>query len=100
MTDDWKRCVGFPHWTLAQRAAAPIRNGAKLLAVGFTASMLGVGITNGLIAIRRMLNPDFAAGQAQNPLVVSSAYAAYMASSSNLRYQVLAGVIEERGIEV
>ena len=27
-------------------------------------------------------------------------YGAYMASSSNLRYQILAGIIEERGIEV
>ena len=27
-------------------------------------------------------------------------YGAYMASSSNLRYQIVAGIIEERGIEV
>eukprot|EP00892_Ulva_mutabilis_P010808 jgi/Ulvmu1/809/UM010_0183.1 len=91
---------GFPPWSLAQRAAAPVRNGAKLLGVGFAASMLGVGITNGLIACRKLMNPDYPdSGQAQNPLVVSSAYAAYMASSSNIRYQVVAGVVEERGIE-
>lgn len=30
---------------------------------------------------------------------MSAAYATYMASSSNVRYQILAGVIEERGIE-
>ena len=35
----------------------------------------------------------------QDVLVTSAAYASYMASSSNLRYQVIAGVIEERGIE-
>lgn len=94
-------CAGFPPWSLAQRAAAPLRNGAKLLGVGFAASMLGVGITNALIAVRKALNPDYPdSGQSQNPLVVSSAYAAYMASSSNIRYQVVAGVLEERGIEV
>lgn len=94
-------CAGFPAWSVAQRAAAPVRNGAKLLGVGFAASMLGVGITNGLIACRKLMNPDYPdSGQAQNPLVVSSAYAAYMASSSNIRYQVVAGVLEERGIEV
>lgn len=93
--------AGFPAWSVAQRAAAPVRNGAKLLGVGFAASMLGVGITNGLIAVRKALNPDYPdSGQSQNPLVVSSAYAAYMASSSNVRYQVVAGVLEERGIEV
>lgn len=36
----------------------------------------------------------------QNPAVMSAAYGSYMAVSSNLRYQILAGVIEERGIEV
>lgn len=30
---------------------------------------------------------------------MSAAYGSYMASSSNLRYQILAGLIEERGIE-
>lgn len=31
---------------------------------------------------------------------MSAAYGSYMASSSNLRYQILAGLVEERGIEV
>lgn len=64
--------------------------------------MLGVGITNSLIWLRTKMNPTGAVetGQAQNPLVVSSAYATYMATSSNMRYQVLAGVLEERGVEV
>lgn len=94
--------AGFPGWSLAQRAAAPVRNGGKLLCVGFGASMLGVGITNALIWMRSQLNPEgsMEKGQSQNPLVVSSAYATYMATSSNIRYQVLAGVLEERGIEV
>jgi hypothetical protein len=94
--------VGFPPWSVAQRAAAPVRNGAKLLGVGFCASMLGVGITNALIWLRSVINPEQTIdnSQAQNPLVVSSAYATYMATSSNMRYQFLAGVLEERGVEV
>ena len=62
--------------------------------------MLGVVITNALIWMRKTFSAEHIEGNSQNPLTVSAAYAAYMASSSNLRYQVLAGVIEERGIEV
>lgn len=35
----------------------------------------------------------------QNVLVTSAAYSSYMAVSSNLRYQFIAGIVEERGIE-
>lgn len=83
-----------------QRATAPIRNGGKLLAVGFCASMFGVLITNALIWVRCQLHEGFVQANSQNPLTVSAAYATYMATSSNMRYQVLAGVIEERGVEV
>jgi len=36
----------------------------------------------------------------QDVISMSAAYGSYMAISSNLRYQIIAGVIEERGIEV
>jgi hypothetical protein len=35
----------------------------------------------------------------QDVVVMSAAYASYMAVSSNLRYQFIAGIVEERGIE-
>lgn len=91
---------GYQPFTLAQRAGAPLRNGLKLLGVGFGASLFGVGCTNALIFARQLLDSGF---QPQNPpqdvFTMSAAYASYMALSSNLRYQVIAGVIEERGIE-
>ena len=37
-----------------------VRNGAKLAAVGFGSSLIGVSITNVLIAARQMLDPTFA----------------------------------------
>jgi hypothetical protein len=83
-----------------QRMAAPINNGSKLLVVGFASSMIGVLITNILCWARMQLTSGYSAPNAQNPLKVSAAYATYMATSSNLRYQVVAGVLEERGIEV
>lgn len=87
-------------WSIAQRTGAVARNGAKLLGVGFFASLFGVSITNVLVKARMMLDPEFSApNPPQNVLVMSGAYASYMASSSNLRYQIIAGVIEERGVE-
>ena len=73
---DW--CIG-----------APLRNGLKLLGVGFSASLFGVGCTNAIIFVRQQLDSGF---HPQNPpqdvLIMSAAYASYMAISSNLRYQV------------
>ena len=46
------KASGAPHWNLAQRTAAIGRNGAKLLAVGFFASLFGVTITNGIVEVR------------------------------------------------
>ncbi|KAG1671813.1 hypothetical protein FOA52_000190 [Chlamydomonas sp. UWO 241] len=87
-------------FTVVERCGAVIRNGAKLLGVGFGASLLGVGLANAIIAVRMRLVPGWAPPNTpQSVLQTSGAYAVYMAVSSNLRYQVLAGVIEERGIE-
>ncbi len=44
--------AGKQPWSLAQRGAAVGRNGAKLLGVGFGASMFGVTITNVLLEVR------------------------------------------------
>ncbi|KAI8471097.1 MAG: hypothetical protein J3K34DRAFT_418522 [Monoraphidium minutum] len=87
-------------FTLGQRFKAPLRNGLKLFGVGLGASFVGVAATNGLILLRTLLDPDFSPlNQPQNVLVTSLAYGVYMATSSNIRYQILAGLIEERGVE-
>eukprot|EP01024_Parvocaulis_polyphysoides_P019945 TRINITY_DN19137_c0_g1_i2.p3 TRINITY_DN19137_c0_g1~~TRINITY_DN19137_c0_g1_i2.p3 ORF type:complete len:210 (-),score=20.83 TRINITY_DN19137_c0_g1_i2:404-1033(-) len=91
---------GAARYTLLQRSGAVVRNGIKLLGVGFFSSLLGVGITNALIALRLQVDPSFKQlNPSQNVLATSAAYASYMATSSNLRYQILAGLVEERGIE-
>jgi hypothetical protein len=92
---------GYAPFTLAQRAGAVVRNGVKLFGVGFCASLLGVGITNSLIILRQLIDPTFVPlNDPQNVGVMAAAYGTYMASSSNLRYQILAGIVEERGIEM
>nr|QKY15094.1 RETICULATa-RELATEd chloroplastic-like isoform a (C2E21) [Polytomella parva] len=92
---------GMEPFTLAQRFGAVIRNGLKLLCVGFCASMFGVGVTNSLLAVRKIMDPTFCSpNKPQNVVGTSAAYGVYMSISSNLRYQIIAGIIEERGIEV
>jgi len=50
---------GYSPFTAMQRAGAVVRNGTKLLAVGFGASLFGVSITNLLIAVRQQLDPSW-----------------------------------------
>jgi len=91
---------GYEPFTVAQRLGALVRNGAKLLTVGTTASLVGVGITNGLVIARQLLDPSWVPLNApQNIVATSLAYGAYLAISANVRYQIVAGIIEERGIE-
>ncbi|XP_066363412.1 protein RETICULATA-RELATED 4, chloroplastic-like [Miscanthus floridulus] len=87
-------------YSLLQRVGAILRNGAKLFAVGTSASLVGTGVTNALIKARQAASKDFD-GEVENLPILSTsvAYGVYMAVSSNLRYQVLAGVIEQRMLE-
>lgn len=87
-------------YSLIQRLGAILRNGSKLFVVGTTASLIGTGATNALIKSRKALDKNYVGEVDQVPIVSTSvAYGVYMAVSSNLRYQVLAGVIEQRMLE-
>ncbi|VVA28777.1 PREDICTED: RETICULATA-RELATED [Prunus dulcis] len=87
-------------YSLLQRVGGVVRNGAKLFAVGTASSLVGTAVTNALINARKAVDKD-KAGEIENVPIVSTsvAYGVYMAVSSNLRYQVLAGVIEQRCLE-
>lgn len=87
-------------YSFLQRIGAIVRNGSKLFVVGTSASLIGTGVTNALIKARKAVEKDFAGEADEVPIVSTSiAYGVYMAVSSNLRYQVLAGVIEQRILE-
>ncbi|KAJ1262709.1 hypothetical protein BS78_09G130700 [Paspalum vaginatum] len=87
-------------YSFLQRLGAILRNGAKLFAVGTSASLIGTGVTNALIKARQAASKDFDGEVEDIPILSTSvAYGVYMAISSNLRYQVLAGVIEQRMLE-
>ncbi|KAL2535814.1 hypothetical protein Fot_17277 [Forsythia ovata] len=87
-------------YSLLQRIGAIVRNGAKLFAVGTTSSLVGTVVTNAMINARKAVDHS-AEDEVENVPVLSTsvAYGVYMAVSSNLRYQVLAGVIEQRMLE-
>ncbi|KAK3166547.1 hypothetical protein QOZ80_1AG0047140 [Eleusine coracana subsp. coracana] len=87
-------------YSLLQRLGAIVRNGTKLFAVGTSASLIGTGVTNALIKARKAVDKDLVDEVEDIPVVSTSvAYGVYMAISSNLRYQILAGVIEQRMLE-
>ncbi|XP_057977521.1 protein RETICULATA-RELATED 4, chloroplastic-like [Malania oleifera] len=87
-------------YSFLQRIGAIVRNGAKLFAVGTGASLVGTGLTDALINARKAVDKSFAVEAEDVPILSTSiAYGVYMAVSSNLRYQVLAGIIEQRVLE-
>ncbi|KAF0893662.1 hypothetical protein E2562_028069 [Oryza meyeriana var. granulata] len=87
-------------FSLLHRLGAIVRNGAKLFAVGTSASLIGTGVTNALIKARKAVDKEFDDEAEDIPIVSTSvAYGIYMAVSSNLRYQILAGAIEQRMLE-
>ncbi|XP_019197039.1 PREDICTED: protein RETICULATA-RELATED 4, chloroplastic-like [Ipomoea nil] len=87
-------------YTFLQRLGAFLRNGAKLFAIGTGASVTGTVITNSLIRLRKAIDTSFAREVEDIPILATgAAYGVYMSLSSNLRYQTLAGIIEQRLLE-
>ncbi|KAM0923843.1 hypothetical protein ACQ4PT_005253 [Festuca glaucescens] len=87
-------------FSLLQRLGAIVRNGAKLFVVGTSASLIGTGVTSALIKARKAVDKELDDEVEDIPVLsTSAAYGVYMAVSSNLRYQILSGVIEQRMLE-
>ncbi len=62
-------------------------------AVGFAAGLVGTAMSNGLLAARKALDPDFRSqNQAPDVALNAATWAAHMGVSSNLRYQILNGL--------
>jgi hypothetical protein len=61
--------------------------------VGFCAGVIGTSLSNGLIALRKRLDPKFEV-QNESPAVLSNSgvWATHMGVSSNVRYQALNGL--------
>lgn len=80
---------GFP---LAGRLVNVVYKGAIFSFIGMCAGLVGTSLSNGLLVLRKRLDPDFVT-QNTPPSVMgnASAWALHMGLSSNLRYQILNG---------
>lgn len=88
-------------FTLMNRLGTVVYKGTIFAAVGFAAGLVGTALSNGLIAMRRKMDPTFETPNKPPPTVLNAVtWALHMGISSNLRYQTLNGVefLLEKGL--
>ncbi|GFP86582.1 hypothetical protein PHJA_000802000 [Phtheirospermum japonicum] len=84
-------------WNLNHRIASVLVGGFKLAGVGFISSIGAVASSNVLNAIRKLLNPDLKQLNRRSPILKTAlVYSTFLGTSANLRYQVIAGIVEHR----
>ncbi|KAI3791920.1 hypothetical protein L2E82_05786 [Cichorium intybus] len=96
----FQTALGGASYSLLQRLGAIARNGTKLFFVGTASSLVGTVVTNTLINAKKAVQKSDDDELENIPVLATSVgYGVYMAVSSNLRYQLLAGVLEQRLLE-
>ncbi|KAL3834792.1 hypothetical protein ACJIZ3_009528 [Penstemon smallii] len=92
-----KNLVG-KDWNLNHRIASVLIGGFKLAGVGFISSIGAVASSNILYALRKLLNPSVVSEQNKRSPILKTAlvYSSFLGTSANLRYQVIAGLVEHR----
>jgi hypothetical protein len=80
-------------FTMQQRVACYLFKASQLFVTGTACAAIGVSITNALISVRQMLDPQFVP---QNPksdiLFTSVMYGLFLGISSSTRYQLVNGI--------
>ncbi|OMO88473.1 hypothetical protein CCACVL1_08364 [Corchorus capsularis] len=80
-------------YTLMNRLGTFVFKGTVFAAVGFAAGLVGTAISNGLIKMRKKMDPTFETPNKAPPTLLNAVtWAIHMGVSSNLRYQTLNGV--------
>ncbi|KAK9742295.1 hypothetical protein RND81_03G162200 [Saponaria officinalis] len=86
-------------WDVSHRVTSVLIGGLKLAGVGFVSSIGAVASSNILYSARNFLNPNLDTNQKlkRSPILKTAlVYSSFLGTSANLRYQVIAGVIEHR----
>ncbi|KAF5750348.1 hypothetical protein HS088_TW03G00684 [Tripterygium wilfordii] len=79
-------------FTLFNRLGTFVYKGVLFAAVGFAAGLVGTALSNGLIAMRKKMDPEFETPNKPPPTLLNAGtWALHMGLSSNFRYQTLNG---------
>lgn len=92
----FQKITAGKEWDLNQRFASVVVGGLKLAGVGFVSSIGAWSVSNGIYAVRRVLNPTIPVNNRKSvTLLLKSAvvYGSYLGTSANLRYQVHNGFL-------
>ncbi|XP_027335097.1 protein RETICULATA-RELATED 3, chloroplastic-like [Abrus precatorius] len=80
-------------YAILERCGTLVYKGGVFALVGFAAGLVGTAISNGLIMMRKRMDPNFETPNKPPPTLLNAlTWAAHMGVSSNLRYQTLNGV--------
>ncbi|WCJ27873.1 hypothetical protein M5689_009595 [Euphorbia peplus] len=80
-------------FSVMNRLGTFVYKGTIFAAVGFAAGLVGTALSNGLLAVRKKMDPSFETPNKAPPTVLNAmTWALHMGISSNLRYQTLNGV--------
>ena len=77
-------------YSLVNRLGTFVYKGTVFAVVGFAAGLVGIALSNGLIKMRKKMDPNFETPNKAPPtLLNATTWAIHMGISSNLRYQTL-----------
>lgn len=80
-------------YSLLDRIGTFVYKGVIFGTVGFAAGLMGTALSNGLIGLRKKMDPDFETTNEAPPTVLNAlTWALHMGVNSNFRYQTLNGV--------
>lgn len=80
-------------FNLLHRVGTFVYKGTVFAAVGFAAGLVGTALSNGLMSVRKKMDPDFVTPNKPPPTLLNAlTWAAHMGVSSNFRYQTLNGI--------
>ncbi|KAD5317836.1 hypothetical protein R6Q59_033156 [Mikania micrantha] len=80
-------------FTIVNRLGTLVYKGTLFAAVGLAAGLVGTAISNGLIKMRKKMDPSFEPPNKAPPTLLNAlTWAAHMGVSSNIRYQALNGI--------